>query len=256
MGERWLFGRQPWPRHRLDAESRRPALAAPTSAGQGGHHDPVVSPIDAGDARALISLAATAGPELTVASVSRLGDQWTLRAPPSDGSPTEPAAAAALVEQLVRGACRHAVLIDVPRVEGCNRGRPILTAATIAGDLTNTQATHLSWAISGIAQLDPSLLARGLTGGVRRESIRSAQTLLRPWQSTPFESLPIPELLDEAARLAPGGPAGIVALFAGLFRRRILLAREVVPGVAAVPGPRRLQRILASDAGGAPDGYA
>lgn len=256
MGERWLFGRPPWPRHRLDAGSRRPSLAAPTSAGQARHHDPVVSPIDAGDARALISLAATAGPELTVASVSCLGDQWTLRVPPSDGSPTEPAAAAALVEQLVRGACRHTVLIDVPRVEGCNRGRPILAAAAIVGDLTNTQATHLSWAISGITQLDPSLLARGLTGGVSHESIQSAQTLLRPWQSTPFESLPIADLLDEAARLAPGCHAGIVNLFADLFRRRILLARDVVPGVAAVPGPRRLQRSLASDAGGAPDGYA
>lgn len=256
MGERWPFGRQLWPRHRIDAGSRRPALAAPTSAGQAGRHDPVVSPIDASDARALISLAATAGPELAVASVSRLGDHWMLRVPRSDGSPAQPAAATALIEQLLRGACRHAVLIDVDRFEGCTGGRPILAAAAIVRDLTESQAAHLSWAVAGVAQLDPGLLARGLTGDSSRKSIRSALTVLRPWQSTPFESLPIADLLDEGARLVPGCHAGIVTLFADLFRRRILFARHVVPGVAAVPGPRRLQRSLASDAGGAPDGYA
>ena len=93
-----------------------------------------------------------------------------------------------------------------------------------------------------------------MKGASKQVAVNSTEELFH--QSAPFESLPIAELLDEAARHAPGCHAGIVNLFADLFRRRILLARDLVPGVAAVPGPRRLQRSLASDAGGAPDGYA
>ncbi|HZT66985.1 MAG TPA: hypothetical protein VFA11_14450 [Acidimicrobiales bacterium] len=211
--------------------------------------------IDLGEARALLALAATAGPELAVPGVARHGDQWTAQVPPCDDTRPQPGAATALIEQLVRGACRNAVLLDTPRIDGYSQGRPILATAAIAADLNDSQATHLSRAIAGAAQLDHALLARGLTGGESRASIRSAQTVLRPWQSTSFEDLPIAGLLDTAARLIPGCHATLVAVFADLFRRRLLLANQVAPGVAAVPNPRRLQRLLAPDAGGAPDGY-
>lgn len=255
MSERRLFGKQP--QRRSDAGPPRPAPAATTRADEVGvdSQDAVTVLIDSGEARALLGLAATAGPELAVPRVARHGNHWTAQVPRSDDSRPQPAAATALIEQLVRGACRNGVLIDTPRIGGYSQGRPILAAAAVAGDLTDSQATHLSLAIAGAAQLDHALLARGLTGGVSRDSTSSAQSALRPWHSAPFEDLPIAGLLGQAARLIPGRHAPLAAVFADLLRRRLQLANQIAPGVAAVPNPRRLQRLLAPDAGGAPDGY-
>jgi len=256
MSERRLFGKQP--QRRSDAWPPRPAPAALTRADEDGvdSRDAVTVLIDSGEARALLGLAATAGPELAVPRVACHGNQWTAQLPPADDTRPQPAAATALVEQLVRGACRNGVLIDTPRIDGYSQGRPILATAAIAADLTDSQATHLSWAIAGAAQLDHALLARGLSGSDSHPSLRSAQSALRPWQSTPFEDLPIAGLLDHTARLIPGRHAPLVAVFADLLRRRLQLANQIAPGVAAVPNPRRLQRLLAPSAGGAPDRYA
>lgn len=206
-------------------------------------------------ALALTAARAAATDELIVPAVE-LGDgvalvEWYT----PDGTCLTEASALALVEHLVRSACRTGALIELRSPRGCVTGRPLIEDVAIAAELTVGDMAALTQAIAGVARCDAALAATGLTGTPDAATATRIDGLLDPWADVPFHQWPLAALLAHVAEQAHSPTAELLSRFARLLADRQTMVRHLAPDAPTLPAPRRLAQLLSADVCGAPDRY-
>jgi hypothetical protein len=203
----------------------------------------------------LTAARAAATDELIVPAVE-LGDggafvEWF--AP--DGTCLTEAGALALVEHLVRSACRTGALIELRSARGCVAGRPLIEDVAIAAELTPGDMAALTHVIAGVARCDAMLAAAGLTGIPDAATATRIDGLLEPWANLPFRQWPLAALLANVAEQADSPTAEFLSKFAQLLADRQMMIQRLAPDAPTLPTPRRLAQLLSPDVCGAPDRY-